>query len=89
MRNPVYSISLFSWRAILNSLLKKFLINQHYAVKSFNKMGDEVRALNAIQAIHVVNEVLPRSQYEVMGMKWEREARQIHTEFFDPWYFRN
>lgn len=89
MRNPVYSISFFFWRAILTSLLKRFLINQYYVVKSFNKMGDEVRALNAIQAIHVVNEVLPRSKYEVMRMKWERWARQIRIEFFDPRYFRN
>lgn len=89
MRNLVYSISLFFCSAILNSQLKKFLINQHYAVKSFNKRGDEVRALNATQAIHVVNEVLSRSKYEVMGTKWDRWARQIRTEFSDPWYFRN
>lgn len=68
----MFYILFFFCRITSNPLLKKNLINQHYAVKSFNKTGYESKALNATQAIHIVNKVLPASNYEIMEMKWER-----------------
>lgn len=72
MGNPAFYILLFLCKAISNPLLKKILINQHYVVKSLKKTGYEGKPLNAKQATHVLNKVLPASNYEVMEIKWER-----------------
>lgn len=72
MGNPVFYILLFLCRAISNPLLKQILINQHYGVKSLNKTGYEGKPVNAKQAMHVLNKVLPASNYEVIEIKWER-----------------